>query len=210
MARGSGQWLGADAARLLATGDRAEATPPPRVETVGLFGYVEIHPPLTDTEITCLQETFVFEFADDHRAFLAAGLPRGERWPDWRHGTAEQLRDALTSPVIGVLFDVEHNAFWDRNWGECPADARARSRLARNKLAQVPQMVPIYGHRYLPAGRGTSGHPVLSIHQTDVICYGTDLVDYVYQEFGFGTGFERTDPRWRPHPTVAFWSESID
>ena len=71
-------------------------------------------------------------------------------------------------------------------------------------------MVPIYGHRYLPAGRGTFGHPVLSIHQTDVLCYGTDLVDYVYQEFGFGAGVERTDQRWRPQPTVAFWSDLIE
>jgi len=88
-------------------------------------------------------------------------------------------------------------------------DTRARLQLAAAELADVPQMVPVYAHRYLPAGRGTFGHPVLSIHQTDIICYGTDLVDYVYQEFGAGTGYERTDPRWRPRPTVRFRSELI-
>jgi hypothetical protein len=205
MTQRSGQWLGAEAARRLATRDGEEVAPR-NVDVVGLVGHVDIHPPLAEAEIDRIQETFVFEFADDHRAFLAAGLPLGEGWPDWRHGTADQLRDALTSPAIGVLFDVEHNAFWDHSWGNRPADACTRSRLARDKLAEVPQMVPIYGHRYLPAGRGTFGHPVLSIHQTDVICYGMDLVDYVYQEFGFGAGFERTDPRWLPQPTVAFWS----
>ena len=35
-------------------------------------------------------------------------------------------------------------------------------------------MIPVYAHRYLPAGRGTHGHPVLSIWQTDIIVYGTD------------------------------------
>ncbi len=30
-------------------------------------------------------------------------------------------------------------------------------------------MIPVYAHRYLPAGRGTYGHPVLSIYQTEAI-----------------------------------------
>jgi hypothetical protein len=208
MTHRSGECLGAEAARRLAARDGIEVAHPPGV--VGLRGYVELHSPLTQAEITRAQNAFGFEFADDHRAFLATGLPVGDGWPNWRHGTADQLQAALNSPVLGVLFDVEHNAFWDQRWGECPADARARLRLAQHRLAQVPQLVPIYGHRYLPGGRGTFGHPVLSIHQTDIICYGTDLVDYMYQEFDAGTGFERSDPRWQPRPTVAFWSELID
>jgi hypothetical protein len=207
---GSGESLGAEAARRLATRDGVEVFPPHGVEIVGFLGYVELHGPVTDAEFDRLQNGFAFEFADDHRAFLAAGLPSGDGWPDWRHGTAEQLRDALMSPVTGVLFDVEHNVFWDHRWGERPADIRARLQLAAERLAAVPQMVPVYAHRYLPAGRGSFGHPVLSICQTDVICYGTDLVDYVYQEFGAGAGYERNDPLWRPRPTVAFWSELID
>ena len=43
-------------------------------------------------------------------------------------------------------------------------------------------------HRYLPAGRGNYGHPVLSIYQTDIIVYGTDLADYIDNEFG-GSGW---------------------
>lgn len=56
---------------------------------------------------------------------------------------------------------------------------------ARQMLAQAPTMVPVYGHRYLPAGRGTWGHPVLSMYQTDIICYGADLVDYINREFSY-------------------------
>jgi hypothetical protein len=43
-------------------------------------------------------------------------------------------------------------------------------------------MVPVYSHRYLPAGRGTYGQPVLSMHQTDIIFYGTVV--------SHGTGLE--------------------
>lgn len=45
-------------------------------------------------------------------------------------------------------------------------------------------MVPVYSHRYLPAGRDTSAHPVLSIHSLhDTVIYGLDLADYVDREF---------------------------
>jgi hypothetical protein len=156
---GSGEWLGAEAARRLATLDGVEVVPPRGVEVVGLLGRAELHPPLTDAEFTRVQDSFAFEFADDHRALLAAGLPLGEGWPDWRHGRAEQLRDALTSPAIGVLFDVEHNVFWDHRWGERPADTRARLQLAAEKLAAVPHMMPVYAHRYSRRGMGRSATP---------------------------------------------------
>jgi hypothetical protein len=44
-------------------------------------------------------------------------------------------------------------------------------------------MVPIYGHRYLPAEPAAQDPPVFSIYQTDVIYYGDDLLDYVVHEF---------------------------
>jgi hypothetical protein len=63
-------------------------------------------------------------------------------------------------------------------------------------------MVPLYGHRYLPAGRGSWGRAVLSMWGTDIIYYGNDLADYIAREFG--------PPRIdtiEPHPdaTPAFW-----
>jgi hypothetical protein len=81
---------------------------------------------------------------------------------------------------------------------------------ARDRLSAVPQLVPVYSHRYLPSGRESVGHPVLSVYQTDVIYYGLDLLDYVHQEFGAGQGIDRNDPRWRPRATVAFWRDLIE
>ena len=97
-----------------------------------------------------------------------------------------------------------HNQVWHDSWSERPAERDAALEVARLHLARVPRMVPVYSHRYLPAGRGTFGHPVLSIWQTDIIYYGTDLIDYVHQEFG-GPGMDRTDARWDPQGTVPFW-----
>jgi len=44
---------------------------------------------------------------------------------------------------------------------------------------------------------------VLSIHQTDMIFYGTDLDDYISCEFS--GRFVSED--WTPPPMVPFWSD---
>ncbi|MDN5916968.1 MAG: hypothetical protein L0I76_17990 [Pseudonocardia sp.] len=181
------------------------------------IGRCEFGPGLTDAEFARIEHEHGLEFADDHRAFLATGLPLNgphleekgvfrtrDPWPAWRDGDPDALRSRLRRPVDGVLFDVQHDGTWHHSWGERPADPEMALETARVQLERVPQMVPVYAHRCLPAGRGTFGHPVLSIWQTDIIYYGMDLADYVHQEFG-GPGMDRTDERWDPQGTVAFW-----
>jgi len=48
---------------------------------------------LSATELDAVEQEFGFRFADDHRAFLAGGLPRGRGWPDWRGDDRAALRD---------------------------------------------------------------------------------------------------------------------
>ncbi|GIG62941.1 hypothetical protein Lfu02_73130 [Longispora fulva] len=188
------------------------AEPAPGVQAarqLAALGRVEIAPGLTDGEVARVERAFGFEFADDHRSFLQAGLPVGSRsWPDWRDGDAGDLRRRLDGPVDGVLFDVEHNGDWYPAWGPRPDDPRESLLIARRHLARVPRMVPVYSHRYLPAGRGQFRHPVLSMHQTDIIVYGLDLADYIGHEFGGPT----VDQRGLDHGevvTVEFWRDIV-
>ena len=95
-------------------------------ELLAASGRFAIRPGLSDAEFDAIDAEFAVTFADDHRAFLAAGLP---------------------------------------------------------------------------AGRGASGHPVLSVMQTDIICYGADLDDYLHREFGLGAAGDK-----QCRPTVMFWS----
>jgi hypothetical protein len=159
-------------------------------------------PGLTETELAGVEQEFGFSFADDHRAFLAERLPTGRGWPDWRDGDREQLREKLTMPVEGVLFDVAENGFWYEGWGPQPAEIAEAVTVARRLLMTVPRLVPVYSHRYLPAGRGTSGHPVLSVMQTDIVVYGADLQAYLHHEFDGG-------PLQPGRPTVAFWRDLV-
>jgi hypothetical protein len=180
-------------------------------------GQYEIGPGLTDTDFARIERDYEFEFADDHRAFLAAGLPLNtpagknqtwrKLWPDWRDGDPGDLHERLGWPIEGALFDVGNNALWHPAWGQRPADISMALNTARRHLTQAPKMVPVYAHRYLPAGRGTHGHPVLSIYQTDIIVYGIDLADYIHNEFS-GAGWS-ISADWTPPPMVPFWSDFL-
>jgi hypothetical protein len=143
-----------------------------------------------------------FEFADDHRAFLAAGLPVGASWPNWRGDGRKTLQKQLQLPIDGILFAVEWNEFWADGWGRRPARMKDALRSANYHLARAPRLVPVYSHRYLPAG--TCNHPVLSVMQSDVVVYGADLEDYIGNEFG-PDGPRPTNAL----PTVDFWSTLV-
>lgn len=181
----------------------------------------EIGPGLTDAEFARIEREHGFRFADDHRAFLAEGLPLNrpyepepgvyhaweQPWPEWRNGDPDRLRTQLDWPVQGVLRAVEHDGHWPADWGTRPDSPATAVATARRLLAEAPRMVPVYAHRYLPAGPGTSGHPVLSMWGTDIIYYGTDLLDYLNREF------EEPRPEypadWSPRATVPFWRDYL-
>ncbi|WP_182877809.1 hypothetical protein [Microbispora sp. H10670] len=180
------------------------------------LGCCEIEEGLSEAEFARIEHEYGFEFADEHRAFLAAGLPvrqpwvAGQTWenpwPDWRNADPETLRKHVDWPVDYLLWDVEHG-HWRSSWGKRPNDPLEAVEIARVRVADVPGMVPVYAHRFLPAGRGSFGHPVLSMRGTDTIYYGTDLLDYIDQEF--------RDPRperaetWQPHASVSFWRDYL-
>ena len=162
---------------------------------------IRFDPGLTDAEISRVEAQFRFRFPPDLREFLQCGLPRGDRFPDWRSGTEAVLRDFLSVPREGVLFDVEQNGFWLPEWGprfNALADALV---IAGDLISDAPTLIPIYGHRMMPDDPQSAGNPVFSVHQTDIIYYGFDLDDYFRHEFNL--------PGRQPWPAqiraIRFW-----
>ncbi|MEV0329414.1 hypothetical protein AB0H63_23645 [Micromonospora echinospora] len=175
------------------------------------LGSVRIGPGLTGEELARVEERFGFEFADDHRSFLAAGLPAGGGWPDWRYGNPDGLRQWLALPGKGVLEAVRFKGYWASSWGARPDGLTDAEEAAAEHLAAVPWLVPVFGRRYLPAGRRTYGHPVLSVYGADIICWAPDLVDYVLQEFGEGgVGKRYSYEGWEMSASAEFWAEYLE
>ncbi|MFI6298789.1 hypothetical protein ACIBEJ_44880 [Nonomuraea sp. NPDC050790] len=175
---------------------------------------------LTDAEFARIEHEYGFEFADDHRAFLAAGLPVNQPrveepnttytwerpWPDCRNGDPAELRYQVEWPIDFLLEDVGRG-HWDFAWGERPDSGEAAVELARSQLAGVPRMVPVYAHRFLPAGHGTFGHPVLSMWGRDIIYYLADLLEYITRQFEVPRPELPED--WAPQATVPFWRDYL-
>ncbi|UKA61116.1 hypothetical protein [Arthrobacter sp. FW306-04-A] len=161
---------------------------------------VPLAPGLSPWQIDDVEEQFSFEFSPDHARFLSLAMPIGPSWVDWL-GDPEGIQKRLDWPRDGVLFDVRENAFWPEEWGDRPTEVTEALQAARERLRTVPTLIPIYSHRFMPAAPAPAGSPVFSVHQTDVIYYGSDLVSYFQQEFF------RTPDRKSPNHRVDFWSE---
>jgi hypothetical protein len=53
---------------------------------------VRMTPGLTGDEQARIEETFGFSFGSEHRRFLAAAVPIGDVWVDWRKADDDRLR----------------------------------------------------------------------------------------------------------------------
>ncbi len=147
---------------------------------------------LSDAEIARIEAVWNVRFPAGHRLFLqmvhATDRPMSNAYyldeenmamrqepgvHDWRNET--EIRDALESALRGIVFDVEHHRVWHAEWGERPRTADARESKVRDAFERAPRLIPILGHRYLLSDEAGIGSAVLSIHQTDMIVYGSDL-----------------------------------
>ena len=161
---------------------------------------------LTEAETREAEYRFGFRFPLDLRALLQIGLPVGDRFPDWRDGDQERLRESLDWPLEGMQFDIRDNAFWLAEWGPRPESLDEAFQITAQAVANAPRLVPVYGHRYIPAEPPRAGNPVFSVYQTDIIIYRSDLLSYFAAEFR-GVATWHTPPM-DPRP-IRFWSELV-
>jgi hypothetical protein len=125
----------------------------------------------------------------------------------------DALRDAFAQPLEGLLFDVEHDGFWLKAWGEEPVSPDARAAVVQEQIRAAPRLVPVFGHRYLLAEPCQAGNPVLSIVQTDGIIYGADLRRYLLAELGGLIGIKYAHSRDEAAGTtvrlesIPFWGD---
>jgi hypothetical protein len=169
---------------------------------------VEFADGLSRDEIEATQSRYGFVFPPDLRDFLAYALPVSEGWVDWRERHENVIRSRLAWPLEGMCFDVEHNDFWCRNWGVRPASLKEAFAVVRRAFDRAPTLIPIYSHRFLPERPSSAGNPVFSVYQTDIVHYGSDLQNYLENEFlgYFGTAHYNIGSQIRE---IEFWSNIV-
>lgn len=145
---------------------------------------VEFSAGLTETELRSAEKRLGVPFPPDLRGLLAHAAPRGPQFVDWRDPGSDRIAERLAWPADSLGFDIEHSGFWLSRWGERPEALEDAKAIARDQVLGAPLLIPIYGHRYLPADPCTAGNPIFSVYQTDIIYYGNDLPAYLQAEFG--------------------------
>ncbi|WP_379544680.1 hypothetical protein [Psychrobacter sp. R86515] len=145
---------------------------------------------LSDEEVQQIENKFNLRFPPDLQYFLQKELPISNGFVNWRLGLqskieAMDIRKRIDWPFSGIVFDIEHNAFWMEEWGEKSNDLNKNIMVAEIYYETYPKMIPIYSHRYIPSEPHKTGNPVFSIYQTDIIYYGYDLAHYFAHEFRF-------------------------
>jgi hypothetical protein len=176
---------------------------------------LQIEDGLSAAELTRAEEQFGVRFPPLWRAVLGACHPvalpvppRGAdgvlRWtavPDWRGRDPQRTSELVEAPVEGVLFDVEVNDFWWAEWGRRPRRRTDRVAAARDHLAGVPRLVPLWGHQYVSSDDRS---PVLSVVQTDLYCPAAGLGPLLRGEANTDEG--PAGPAYR----IEFWSDLLD
>lgn len=172
---------------------------------------IALAPGLSEAELGRAEAVHGFRFPPDLRAMLAAFLPTGPGLPDWRAPGSPALAAQLRWPLEGMLFDLEHDQFWLPAWGAKPAALAERVARATRAVAEAPVLIPVSGHRYLPAEPEEAGNPVFSVYQTDLIVYGHDLRAYLRSELCESVeARERAMASALPARRIRFWSELLD
>lgn len=161
---------------------------------------------LTQNEIKELEELYQVKFSKDWIDFYSQILPIGEGFYNWRDKGVENvqfIKEIFLKPYEDILACYEEIE-WNDIWEVEPRSSQDKRMKIRTLLGKAPRLIPIYGHRYLPIMEIAA--PILSIHDIDIICYGENLFDYFFVEFGLkkykAISFERV-------AYVPFWMDEL-
>lgn len=198
---------------------------------------------LTEVEIDEIERTWALAFPPDYRLFLrrlhavdrrmavAHYMAYDERsgeshlvpyerpaFYNWLTDT-EALRGRFAWLHEGLEFDVEHDVPWRETWGPKPVTLDAQKQRVRELVAEAPQLIPVFAHRYLLAEPHCTGNPVLSIYQSDIIVYGYDLRSYLLHEFYDLLGLDLQQirheisdayrERFQTYTAIPFWGDIL-
>lgn len=162
----------------------------------------------TQTELDDIQAKWKLRFPPD-----LVALYREQRQVvlfdefDWLKAPDKTIRQMLDWPADSFCFDAEYNPkSWWPEWGVLPTELEERFKIVRQKIAEAPKLIPVFGHRYIPEVPHEAGNPVFSVYQMDVIHYGANLSDYIARE----TQGYTCNEVWPAIKEIPFWTRAVE
>jgi hypothetical protein len=165
-------------------------------------------PGFTTAELAAVEDQAGVRFPPDLGELLRETVPTGPQFPEWRTRARESVVRFREQVIDGFRFGVIQNDVWLRAWGERPDDSDVGEVIAQ-LVRDAPALIPVYGHRAIPSEPPEAGNPVFSIVQTDVMIFGSNLREYLINEFKprspGGAVARSVEVR-----TIRFWDSLLD
>lgn len=160
---------------------------------------------LSQEEIYSIYKIYNIKFPKSLEIFLKTALPVSNgfyNWRDFSKKNIKYIKQMLCYPQ-NYIRKMTDEVEWNIDWGIEPKEYRVRNESVIERLSKAPVLIPIFSHRYIPI-IDEENPPIISVHGTDIIYYGTDLMDYLFAEFIDDIQYERDFQRVIDIP---FWSE---
>ena len=160
---------------------------------------------LSQEEIYSIYKIYNIKFPKSLEIFLKTALPVSNGFYNWRDFSIiniKYIKQMLCYPQ-NYIRKMTDEVEWNIDWGIEPKEYRVRNESVIERLSKAPVLIPIFSHRYIPI-IDEENPPIISVHGTDIIYYGTDLMDYLFAEFIDDIQYERDFQRVIDIP---FWSE---
>lgn len=162
---------------------------------------------LTNEEIKDIEKRYNISFPKELLCLYSVALPISNGFYNWRSEKKEDIQNlkrVLIKPIEELL-EYPEEIDWNDNWGSEPEEETERKKIILSKAKDAPQMIPVFGHRYM-SELDDPENPVFSIHGSDIICYGKDLITYFQTEFGL---LEKPQVLLNHLIHVPFWSDFL-
>ena len=166
---------------------------------------IQLNVGMTQNEIIKAEEFYGIEFPKDMKEMLMSFVPISNNFYNWNDYSEENvsiIKNMLEWPYEGIIFDIKNDDFWLEEFGECPEKIEDRINKFKKYQPNIPKLIPIFSHRYVVSGKD-AGYPIMSVYQTDIIYYGSNLLEYFKHEFNHTYNITSVKE-------IPFWSKIIN
>jgi hypothetical protein len=163
---------------------------------------------LLEEELKTIEQLYNIQFPYELKCLYSIALPISDGFCNWKDTdikNVKKIKELLNLPIKGILSDLEED-FWNEIWGEKPSMLEEAKKVVIRHYQNAPKLVPIFFHRFIPYVKNKKIVPVFSIHQSDIIYYGENLISYLEIEFGIK---KHTDLAYKDIPYIKFWSDLV-